>query len=180
VVIARPSTWLPLIAATAVTALTLAVTTFGETPPSVDPPAGRAVVQPAARVVEGGATVTEAPEPPRLPGWCRRADACVDRHARLAWLTRHGHGVLGPVPVALGGRGHRTPRGHFHVEWKAADYTSTEYGLPMPFSVFFATGGIAFHAGPLDQPSHGCVHLRRHDASRFFDRLRVGDTVIVR
>jgi hypothetical protein len=115
------------------------------------------------------------------PRWCTgAARACVDTHRRTAWLRDGAEVRLGPVPVALGRPGHRTPHGRFHVEWKAADWTSTEYGLPMPWSVFFATGGIAFHAGPLDERSHGCVHLRPRDAKRFFAALAVGDLVVVR
>ncbi|MDQ1695037.1 MAG: hypothetical protein QOJ03_390, partial [Frankiaceae bacterium] len=72
------------------------------------------------------------------------------------------------------------PRGSFHVAWEAQQWTSTEYGLPMPWSVFFATGGIAFHAGPLDVRSHGCVHLRPRAARRFFRYLHPGDKVVVR
>jgi hypothetical protein len=172
--------WPPVVAAAALTVGTLLVMTFGDAAQRIDRPD---VVHPAARVAEDRAQAPAAPATQtvdRLPRWCRHAAACVDKRARVAWLTDHGRILRGPVPVSLGGRGHRTPSGRFHVEWKAAHWTSTEYGLPMPYSVFFATGGIAFHAGPLDEPSHGCVHLRRHDASRFFDRLQVGDAVAVR
>lgn len=109
----------------------------------------------------------------------RRARACVDVRRGLAWLQSHGRTTYGPVRVATGTRGHATPRGNFTVQWKARHWTSTEYGLPMPYSVFFATGGIAFHAGPLDQHSHGCVHLARNAARTFFHRLPVGAHVHV-
>jgi hypothetical protein len=141
-----------------------------------------AVTAPRARVVtvDGTTTAHRATTRP-LPRWCTRpARACVDTHRRVAWLVRGREVRLGPVPVALGRPGHRTPRGRFTVEWKAADWTSTEYGLPMPWSVFFAAGGIAFHAGPLDERSHGCVHLRPRDAKRFFTGLDVGAVVVVR
>jgi lipoprotein-anchoring transpeptidase ErfK/SrfK len=49
----------------------------------------------------------------------------------------------------------------------------------MPNSVFFAAGGIAFHAGSLTSPSHGCVHLSDADSAIFFDSLAVGATVQV-
>jgi hypothetical protein len=91
------------------------------------------------------------PLPRHLLHCPRTARACVDTRHRVAWLQRHGHRVFGPVPVSLGRRGFRTPRGTFHVAWKAPHWTSTEFGLPMPWSVFFAAGGIAFHAGPLDR-----------------------------
>jgi lipoprotein-anchoring transpeptidase ErfK/SrfK len=49
----------------------------------------------------------------------------------------------------------------------------------MPWSVFFADGGIAFHTGSLRAESNGCVHLANSNAKRFFAFLRVGDRVQV-
>lgn len=49
----------------------------------------------------------------------------------------------------------------------------------MPWSVFFADGGIAFHGGDLSRESAGCVKLRTRDARRFFETLQVGDKVQV-
>jgi lipoprotein-anchoring transpeptidase ErfK/SrfK len=108
------------------------------------------------------------------------ARACVDLRHGLAWLQVGGRVTYGPVRTGTALPAHRTPRGVFRVEWKAEHWVSTEYGIPMPWSVFFATGGIAFHAGPLDQPSHGCVHLARSAARRFFEALAVGDRIDVR
>jgi lipoprotein-anchoring transpeptidase ErfK/SrfK len=48
----------------------------------------------------------------------------------------------------------------------------------MPYSVFF-NGGIAFHEGSLKAQSHGCVHLSRAAATKFFGHLSVGSTVQV-
>jgi len=87
--------------------------------------------------------------------------------------------TFGPVRTGTTRPGQRTPRGLFRVAWKAPHWVSTEYGIPMPWSVFFAAGGIAFHAGPLDEPSHGCVHLAPAAAHRFFQTLAVGDRVDV-
>ena len=81
--------------------------------------------------------------------------------------------------MATGGQGQRTPRGTFHVVWKDAEHTSSTYGTDMPFSVFFAAGGIAFHGGPIDEPSHGCVHLPAAAAPVFFGALARGDRVEV-
>ena len=50
----------------------------------------------------------------------------------------------------------------------------------MPWSVFFAPGGIAFHEGRKDTPSAGCVRLSAADAKIFFDSLQIGDRVEVR
>lgn len=108
------------------------------------------------------------------------ADACVDLTTKQAWLVDDGVITLGPVPVSDGAEGHETPTGDFHVEWKNPDHVSSESGVPMPNSVFFAPGGIAFHEGTLDSPSAGCVKLGPEHAQAFFSALRVGDHVQVR
>ncbi|MHA6794081.1 L,D-transpeptidase [Pseudonocardia bannensis] len=108
------------------------------------------------------------------------AKACVDLDGQEAWLVDEGEVVRGPVPISSGGSGNETPTGDFRVEWKHDDHISGEFGSPMPYSVFFAEGGIAFHEGPLDHPSAGCVRLAHEDAVAFFDQLAVGDEVQVR
>jgi lipoprotein-anchoring transpeptidase ErfK/SrfK len=45
--------------------------------------------------------------------------------------------------------------------------------------VFFATGGIAFHAGSLTSSSHGCIHLAMRNARYYHDHLPVGAEVAV-
>jgi lipoprotein-anchoring transpeptidase ErfK/SrfK len=50
----------------------------------------------------------------------------------------------------------------------------------MPYSVFFAQGGIAFHQGDLDRASAGCVRLERENAILFYDTLPLGAKVQVR
>jgi lipoprotein-anchoring transpeptidase ErfK/SrfK len=77
-----------------------------------------------------------------------------------------------------GRTGWPTPVGTFHVEFKDADYFSHEFKVPMPDSVFFYPG-IAFHEGSLYEHSHGCIHLSRTSASKFFHTLHVGDEVQV-
>jgi hypothetical protein len=108
------------------------------------------------------------------------ADACVDLAAHTAWLIQSGRVVHGPVPFMDGDVANPTPRGTFIVEWKAEHWTSREYGTPMPYSVFFAPGGIAFHEGRQDAASAGCVKLRPKDAKDWFSHLQVGDEVQVR
>ena len=49
----------------------------------------------------------------------------------------------------------------------------------MPYSVFFADGGIAFHEGRQDTSSGGCVKLGHEDAMAWFAYLQVGDEVQV-
>jgi hypothetical protein len=109
------------------------------------------------------------------------ARACVDIDAGTAWLIDDGEIVRGPVGISTGGEGRETPRGDFGVEWKNRDHRSAEFdGAPMPFAVFFAEGGIAFHEGNLHTKSAGCVRLVREDAEAFFEFLQVGDPVQIR
>jgi lipoprotein-anchoring transpeptidase ErfK/SrfK len=110
------------------------------------------------------------------------AAACVDLSDHLTWLQSGGRITYGPVRMEPGppGSRHATPRGTFHVQWKAGPgYISTEYHEPMPYAVFFAAGGIAFHGGSLTEPSHGCVHLAIGNAQYYHDHLPIGAEVVV-
>ncbi len=114
------------------------------------------------------------------------AQACVDLDSQRAWLFRDGKVLRGPVDVATGGNGEATPVGHsMRVYRKEADHKSRESRLPngspapMPWSVFFDDGGIAFHSGSPNRSSAGCVHLDPDDAEAWFDYLQVGDKVQV-
>jgi len=109
------------------------------------------------------------------------ARACVDLASQQAWLIDGGTVARGPVPISSGTEGEETPRGDFHVMWKDQDHYSAEFDdAPMPFSVFFAEGGIAFHEGNVETTSAGCVRLTEEDAIAFFDYLAVNDAVQVR
>ena len=107
------------------------------------------------------------------------ARACVDLTTRTAWLLDGDTVVRGPVAMQHGGSEYPTPTGTFTVQWKAEQYTSREFGTPMPYSVFFAPGGVAFHEGRQDTPSAGCVKLVMDDAKAWFSYLQVGDEVQV-
>ena len=108
------------------------------------------------------------------------ARACVDLGTKTAWLIDGGEIVRGPVPVSIGGPGQETPRGDFRVEWRNRNHRSAEFGgAPMPFAVFFAQGGIAFHEGNLYSDSAGCVRLERSQAEAFYAFLQVEDRVEV-
>ena len=120
---------------------------------------------------------------PRTPSSCpAAATACVDLKNHLTWLQSDGHITYGPVSMEPGPPGTRqaTPRGIFHVQWRAgANYISTEYHVPIPYAVFFAPGGVAFHGGSLATPSHGCVHLDIGSARYYHDHLSAGAEVVV-
>jgi len=108
------------------------------------------------------------------------ARACVDLAKNQAWLIHSGEVTRGPVAISHGGQGKETPTGTFKVLWKDEDHKSAEFDdAPMPYSVFFADGGIAFHQGNPNNPSAGCVHLAKDDAVAWYNDLEVGDEVPV-
>lgn len=108
------------------------------------------------------------------------ARACVDVLGRRAWLLGNGAVTRGPVHIMTGDQDDPTPIGTFRVQWKAEEYTSRQYLVQMPYSVFFADGGIAFHEGRQDTASGGCVKLGQDDAVAWFAYLQVGDEVQIR
>ena len=130
------------------------------------------------------AAAADTPTPsPRARSSCpAAATACVDLNDHLTWLQSDGRITYGPVSMEPGppGTQQATPRGTFHVLWKAgASYISTEYHVPIPYAVFFTPGGVAFHGGSLATPSHGCVHLDIGSARYYHDHLPTGAEVIV-
>ena len=100
--------------------------------------------------------------------------------AHVTWLQSGGRITYGPVRMEPGADGDPTPRGIFHVAWKAGPhYISTSYGVPIPYAVFFAAGGVAFHEGSLTTSSHGCIHLTMAAARYYNEHLPVGAEVAV-
>jgi hypothetical protein len=109
------------------------------------------------------------------------AHACVDLSTQQAWLLTDGHITHGPVPIGSGGPGEETPVGTFHVLSKDKNHVSAEeHGIPMPYSVFFAPGGVAFHGGNTSKASAGCVHMSTANAIIWFNTLKIGDDVQIR
>ncbi|GAB3312626.1 L,D-transpeptidase family protein [Epidermidibacterium keratini] len=107
------------------------------------------------------------------------ARACVDLTNNKTWIQEGGQIIYGPVPQIAGREGYRTPPGMFYVGWKNIDHKSSEFNnAPMPYAIFF-NGGIAFHQGSTDTPSHGCIRLEKPDAQAYWDLLDVGDAVYV-
>lgn len=114
------------------------------------------------------------------------ARACVDLVKQKAWLIDPtGKVIRGPVPITSGGPGKETLPGTFKVIWKDKNHVSNESRTPqgapapMPWSVFFQQGGVAFHGGSLERASAGCVHLADADAQLFYNTLQIGDQVQV-
>lgn len=161
--------------ATAATALTLVVGALVATPALAAPPAQT----PAAAAARAEPLAAGTP--------CSiSARSCVDLDSQRAWLLHDGKITRGPVPIASGGNGEETPVGHsLRVYRKDKDHLSQESRLPngqpapMPWSVFFQDGGIAFHSGSPTRSSGGCIHLEPADAEAWFNDLQIGDQVQV-
>jgi hypothetical protein len=193
------TTWLAVLAILVVAATTAAGWRGVRRPVTTAPRVASAPLAVSAPLAESATGQVATGRPPGLPAALRfaataagspvlspsarrscppAATACADLSARLTWLQSDGTITYGPVRIEPGLP--RTPRGTFHVEWKAgAHYMSTEYHEPMPYAVFFAPGGIAFHGGSLTAPSHGCIHLDIGSARYYDDHLPVGAEVVV-
>ena len=154
---------------------TAAPTLLAATPAA---PAAESLLGPAPVPADPDGFAREQGVPvPEVPPCLPTVRACVELAADHAWLLDNGRIVRGPVPITPGDPDSPTPRGSFTVQWKAPAYTSREFLVQMPWSVFFADGGIAFHEGDPETYSAGCVKLDEEDARAFFTHLQVGDAV---
>jgi lipoprotein-anchoring transpeptidase ErfK/SrfK len=154
-------------------------------------PASNATLLPATHPLAPAAATPkpQAAPGPAAPAASKRAAsapcssaarACIDLSANRSWLLDGaGNVTYGPVRISHGRPGWRTPTGTFQVQWKDIDHKSRMFNnAPMPYSVFF-NGGIAFHAGNVNQQSHGCIRLSTAAARKYYNSLRVGDIVQV-
>ncbi|MEJ2885718.1 L,D-transpeptidase [Actinomycetospora aeridis] len=147
-----------------------------------------ALAAPAAESPERSAVAQATHAEALVPGTpCSvSARACVDLETQQAWLIRDGEVTRGPMRIASGGEGRATPVGHsLRVYRKEADHVSGESRTadgrpaPMPYAVFFADGGIAFHGGDPSRSSAGCIRMETDDARATFEDLQNGDKVQV-
>ncbi|MGI5132105.1 L,D-transpeptidase [Pseudonocardia sp. CA-107938] len=165
-------------------ALPAAAVEPGAAPAETDPKAV-ASAKPAAPKVDPAKVAASQPLAAGTP--CTiTVKSCVDLDSQRAWLLDgKGKIVRGPVDVATGSKTEPTPPGwNMPVYLKDKDHASNESftnGVPdpMPYSVFFEAGGIAFHEGDPENPSGGCVHLSHEDAVAWFTALKNGDQVQV-
>ena len=149
-------------------------------PAPVFPAPGGLGAPPAAAPAPAAPPLPPKPAAPAKPAGvpCAAAvRACIDLAHNKAWLLRGGVVEYGPVPITSGKPGYRTPVGTFRVLSKERLHLSRAFdNAPMPYSVFFIPG-IAFHQGSLAVTSHGCIHLSKAAAIRFFGSLARGDVV---
>ena len=149
-------------------------------PAPVFPAPGGLGAPPAAAPAPAAPPLPPKPAAPAKPAGVPCAAtvrACIDLAHNKAWLLRGGVVEYGPVPITSGKPGYRTPVGTFRVLSKERLHLSRAFdNAPMPYSVFFIPG-IAFHQGSLAVTSHGCIHLSKSAAIRFFGALARGDVV---
>ena len=149
-------------------------------PAPVFPAPGGLGAPPAAAPAPAAPPLPPKPAAPAKPAGVPCAAtvrACIDLAHNKAWLLRGGVVEYGPVPITSGKPGYRTPVGTFRVLSKERLHLSRAFdNAPMPYSVFFIPG-IAFHQGSLAVTSHGCIHLSKAAAIRFFGSLARGDVV---
>lgn len=106
------------------------------------------------------------------------ARACLRLSTNEVWLMDNGKVVYGPTPMSHGMDGFETPPGVFHVSFKRPYHWSTMHHAPMHYAVFF-NGDIAFHVGPVEHESHGCIRLTEPGAIAVYHYLEPGDVVEV-
>ena len=145
--------------------------------PAVAPAPAPAAPRPAPAAPPAPPAKPAAPAKPAGVPCAATVRACIDLAHNKAWLLRGGVVEYGPVPITSGRPGYRTPVGTFRVLSKERLHLSRAFdNAPMPYSVFFIPG-IAFHQGSLAVTSHGCIHLSKSAALRFFGALARGDVV---
>ncbi|NNH70654.1 L,D-transpeptidase [Nocardia uniformis] len=106
------------------------------------------------------------------------ARACLKLGTNEAWLMDNGKVVFGPTPISHGKAGFETPPGNFAVFIKKPFHWSTMHHAPMHYAMFF-NGDIAFHVGPIESESHGCIRMTWDGAREFYNYMNLGDTVEV-
>jgi peptidoglycan hydrolase-like protein with peptidoglycan-binding domain len=109
---------------------------------------------------------------------------CIDKRSRtLRWVV-DGR-VRQTLDARFGAASTPTREGVFEVYLKSRDHVSRLYGSAMPFAMFFSGGQAVHYSSDFASvgyagASHGCVNIRDYAGiSRLFDRVRVGDKVVV-
>ncbi|MBJ8338030.1 L,D-transpeptidase [Antrihabitans sp. YC3-6] len=120
------------------------------------------------------AVIPPPPAPCDAPG----ARACLRLSTNEAWLMDNGRTVFGPTPISHGQPGYETNVGVFDVDFKKPYHWSTMHHADMYYAIFF-DGDIAFHVGPVDLKSHGCIRMTEPGAKAFYEHLNPGDIVQV-
>jgi peptidoglycan hydrolase-like protein with peptidoglycan-binding domain len=122
---------------------------------------------------------------PALPPECLQGTVlCVDKTQKIVRLVVKGNPEI-TLDARFGSFGTATDEGTFRVYDKRADDWSTDFGVPMEYSLYFS-GGQAIHYSEFfaregyTGASQGCVNTRDLGATAaLFDKVDKGTTVFV-
>lgn len=148
--------------------------------------------QPRPDAAQPGATGVRSPSDALAQTDLGDRPAAAEQHALTIFLgsqtfAYHEDGrLIASGPVSTGTTQHPTPTGEFRVLSKDADKRSGSYTnyfdqpTPMPYALQFH-GPYFVHEGwlPGYADSHGCVRLHHDDARLVFERMRLGDPILV-
>jgi len=128
--------------------------------------------------IPGIPAIIPPPPPPPAPCTAQGVKACLRKSTNEAWLMDDGRTIYGPTRISHGMPGYETPAAITKVAFKKPYHWSTMHHADMFYAIFF-NGDIAFHVGPVDLPSHGCIRMTEDGAKAFYDYLEPGDIVQV-
>jgi lipoprotein-anchoring transpeptidase ErfK/SrfK len=100
-----------------------------------------------------------------IPRACKIATTiCIDTTFLTLRYVSDGK-ILRTMDIRVGAPKFPTDQGLFHVYRKARHHSSSDYGTPMPYSLFYNGAesihySYYFHRDGYNGASHGCVNLR--------------------
>ncbi len=122
---------------------------------------------------------------PAVPRPCKIATTiCIDTTFLALRYVRNGV-VERTMDVRVGASKYPTDLGLFRVYRKARHHRSSDYGTPMPYSLFYNGAesihySYYFHRDGYNGASHGCVNLRDYKgAGWLFRHAPIGTRVYV-
>ena len=121
-----------------------------------------------------------------LPTQCSNKGTviCVNKKLRILRLVVNGKVIAG-LDARFGSPRHMTREGKFRIYHRYVTHTSSDYGTPMPYALFFSRAEAihfsdAFKTTGYKNYSHGCVNLRDiAGAKALFSQAPVGTRVFV-
>ena len=112
---------------------------------------------------------------PQGPAWVR-----VDLKSQIISVFRGGQ-EIGTAVILYGADGLATPTGKFPILAKLKDHRSQTYDAPMPYTLRLTADGVSIHGSNVrwGYATHGCVGVPTAFAAKLFDKVSVGDDVLI-
>ena len=104
----------------------------------------------------------------------------IDLRTQLLSVFRGGD-EIGTAIVLYGADAKETPTGTFPILWKGRNHRSSLYDAPMPYTLRLTGDGVSIHGSNVrwGAATHGCIGVPEGFASRLFDVVDIGDTVVI-